>query len=106
MSGDELAPVLPRLLELAGELDLTVTFEEMKYLQDGLYHKATGRIAIRRDLSVNARVMTLVHELGHALLDAEPRAGDPRSWPGLSVRCRTPVSPRRWATARECSRAH
>jgi antirestriction protein ArdC len=75
--GDELAPALPRLIEFASELVLTVAFEEMKQWQDGLYHKATGSIAIRQDLTVNAQVMTLVHELGHALLDAEPREGDP-----------------------------
>jgi len=77
VAGDDLAPALPRLVDLASEIGCTVQFEKLECLTDGYYRHDARRIAIHGGLSVNAQVATLVHELGHALLRAEPDAKDP-----------------------------
>ncbi len=78
VTGDGLAPILPRLIEMASEIGCTVDFEPMKYLMDGYYRADGRRIAIREDMAVNGQVKTLVHELGHALLRVEPSEEDPK----------------------------
>lgn len=76
LGGDELAPVLPCLIGLAGEIGCTVEFETMTG-EDGYYTPSRRRIAIREGMAVNAQAATLVHELGHALLHAEPPQDTP-----------------------------
>ncbi len=77
VSGDELAPVLPRLIELAAQIGSVVEFEAIGGDRRGYYELDSRRIAVRRDMAVNAQVKTLIHELSHALLRAEPDEDDP-----------------------------
>ncbi len=72
IEGEDLAPVLPRLTALAGEIGSTVEFEAIGGDRRGYYDIVNRRIAIRADMSANAQVKTLVHELAHALLRVEP----------------------------------
>lgn len=77
ITGEDLAPALPRLLDLAGEIDSVVEFEAIAGSRRGYYELDTRRIAIEKTLPANGQVKTLVHELAHALLRAEPSAEDP-----------------------------
>ncbi len=77
IGGDELAPVLPRLIELAGQIGSVVEFEAIGGDRRGYYELESRRIAVRRDMAPNAQVKTLIHELSHALLRAEPGEDDP-----------------------------
>ncbi|MGA2453647.1 MAG: ArdC-like ssDNA-binding domain-containing protein [Solirubrobacteraceae bacterium] len=77
MTGDDLAPALPSLIALAGEIGSAVEFEAIQGSRRGYYEINTRRIAIRQDMAANAQVKTLIHELAHALLRAEPSADDP-----------------------------
>jgi hypothetical protein len=77
VTGDELAPVLPRLIALACEIGSLVEFEAMSGQRRGYYELQSRRIAIREDMAPNAHVKTLIHELAHALLRAEPGEDDP-----------------------------
>jgi antirestriction protein ArdC len=60
-------------VELAGELGSDVVLRSLPPSLGGSYDRATLAIAINDTASVNARVKTLVHEIGHALVRAEPR---------------------------------
>jgi antirestriction protein ArdC len=77
VSGDDLAPVLPRLIALGREIGSRVEFEAIAGERRGYYEVESRRIAIRRDMAPNAQVKTLIHELAHALLRAEAREDDP-----------------------------
>jgi antirestriction protein ArdC len=77
LTGDELAPVLPRLIALAGEIGSLVEFEAIAGQRRGYYEVQSRRIAIRENMAPNAHVKTLIHELAHALLRAEPSEDDP-----------------------------
>jgi antirestriction protein ArdC len=43
----------------------------------GYYELQSRRIAVRQDIAANAQIKTLIHELAHALLRAEPCEDDP-----------------------------
>ncbi len=77
IAGDDLAPVLPCLIELARQIGSRVVFEAMSGQRRGYYVLESRRIAVRHDISPNAQVKTLIHELAHALLRAEPCEDDP-----------------------------
>jgi IrrE N-terminal-like domain len=77
VSGDDLAPVLPRLIALGREIGSSVEFEAIAGERRGYYEVESRRIAIRQDMAPNAQVKTLIHELAHALLRAEAREDDP-----------------------------
>ena len=77
IEGDDLAPVLPRLIALAREIGSCVAFEAMSGQRNGYYALESRRIAVRQDIARNAQVKTLIHELAHALLRAEPGEDDP-----------------------------
>lgn len=72
IQGEHLAHVLPRLIALAHEHGCTVSFQELSGRRRGYYEPDTRRIVIERHMPANARVKTLVHELAHALLRAQP----------------------------------
>jgi antirestriction protein ArdC len=78
ITGDDLAPVIPSLLALASEIGSIVEFETMTDDRQGYYELESRRIAIRDDIAPNAQVKTLIHELSHALLRAEPSKDDPK----------------------------
>ena len=77
VTGTELAPVLPLLMGLAGEVGSVVEFEAIGGQRHGYYEIESRRIAIRDDMPANAQAKTLIHELAHALLRAEPASEDP-----------------------------
>ena len=77
VDGDELGWCTAPLIGLAQSIRSTVRFEAMHDDIGGYYDPATKAIAINEARSVNAKVKTLVHELGHALLRAEPGDEDP-----------------------------
>jgi hypothetical protein len=67
------AELIAPLIELAGELEYTVVFDTSPRGEG--YCDVTGKvIAIAERLESNARLQVLIHELGHALLRAEPEA--------------------------------
>jgi hypothetical protein len=74
LEGDELAWAFPALLSLAAELDIRVSVERMPDRIGGCYILETNVIALNERRSVNHRVKTFVHELGHALwrLERDP----------------------------------
>lgn len=76
--GSELCWCLDPLTRLAASIGSTVKFEPMEETYGGFYETATKAIAINAAGSVNAQVKTLIHELGHALLRAEPADDDPQ----------------------------
>jgi antirestriction protein ArdC len=78
IAGEDLASALPPLIDLAREIGSPVEFEMIAGSRRGYYELATRRIAIKKTLPVNGQVKTLVHELAHALLRAEPSAADPK----------------------------
>jgi antirestriction protein ArdC len=78
VTGSDLAPVLPPLIALAQEIGSVVEFEAISGRRGGYYELQSKRIAIREDMPANAQVKTLVHELAHALLRAEPSEDDPQ----------------------------
>jgi antirestriction protein ArdC len=59
------------LVELAGEIGYTVTFEATER-GDGYCAPKTQRIVIADRLEPNGRLAVLIHELAHALLRTEP----------------------------------
>jgi antirestriction protein ArdC len=73
LEGDELAWAWPQLIELARELGSEVVLRTLPPGCGGSYDTTTLAIAINDAASVNQRVKTLVHEIGHALVRAEPR---------------------------------
>ena len=63
LEGDSLAGHLPRLIAFAATIGSAVGFEALRGEAHGYYEHASKRIAIREDLSPNAQVKTLLHEL-------------------------------------------
>jgi antirestriction protein ArdC len=78
ITGEDLAPFTPSLLTLASEIGSVVEFKAMTGDRHGYYELESRRIAIREDMAPNAQVKTLIHELAHALLRAEPSKEDPK----------------------------
>jgi antirestriction protein ArdC len=77
VTGEDLAPALPRLIALGREIGSTVEFEAIAGQRRRYYEAQSRRIAMREDMAANAQVKTLIHELAHALLRAEAREDDP-----------------------------
>ena len=77
VTGEDLAPVLPHLIELGRAIGSIVEFEAIPGQRRGYYEVESRRIAIGEDMPANAQVKTLIHELAHALLRAEPCDDDP-----------------------------
>jgi hypothetical protein len=77
LTGEDLAPVLPLLVELGREIGSAVEFEAIGGQRRGYYEVQSRRIAVREDMAPNAQAKTLIHELAHALLRAEPGDEDP-----------------------------
>lgn len=77
LDGEELAPIIPKLDELAAEIGCTVTEAPIAGSAHGYYEIDTGRIVIDNTLSANARAKTRCHELAHALIRRERQDGDP-----------------------------
>lgn len=77
IEGDQLAPVLPRLIALAQQIDSSVAFVSIGGSRRGSYNLETREICVARDMPANAQVKTLCHELAHALLRAERAQEDP-----------------------------
>ena len=72
LEGDDLAWAWPALVDLGAEIGSIVAVEPLPRGCGGSYDTTTRGIAINEVASVNQRVKTLVHELGHALVRAEP----------------------------------
>jgi hypothetical protein len=70
LSGDSHTHLLEPLERLATELGYIVSYRSIGALE-GLCEFSARRISINTGLAGNARVATLVHELGHALIDHE-----------------------------------
>lgn len=77
VDGDELAPALPLLVELARTCGSLVVFQPMREGLGGFCSPGTREIHLNSRLSVNGCVKTLVHELSHALLRVDRREDDP-----------------------------
>ncbi|MBV9167553.1 MAG: hypothetical protein JO342_15560 [Solirubrobacterales bacterium] len=77
VDGDQLAPLIPRLTALAGELECTVIEEPMTGHQHGYLDPGSWRIGIDTRLSANGKVKTLCHELAHVLIRRERQPEDP-----------------------------
>lgn len=77
VDGDELAPVIPSLVELAADIGSSVTFQSIAGATHGYYEPATRRIVVDQNISANQRVKTLCHELAHALVRHDLRPDDP-----------------------------
>jgi hypothetical protein len=77
IEGDDLAWALEPLTELAEQLGSSVAFEPMPAGTGGYYRRADQAICLAEGKPANQSVHTLVHELAHALLAAEP--DDPTS---------------------------
>jgi antirestriction protein ArdC len=76
--GDELAPMLPALVELAGSIGSAVAFtRDGLGAAHGCYELDSRRITVSDELSINGQVKTLVHELAHALVRADRQDTDP-----------------------------
>lgn len=72
LEGDDLAWAWPALVQLADEIGSSVTVKPLPRGCGGSCDTTTLAIAINEAASVNQRVKTLAHELGHALVRAEP----------------------------------
>jgi antirestriction protein ArdC len=70
LSGDSHVRLLEPLERLAAELGYDVSYRPLRGVE-GLCEFRARRISIETGLAGNARVATLVHELGHALIDRE-----------------------------------
>jgi antirestriction protein ArdC len=77
VDGDELAPVIPSLVDLAEEIGCTVMFAPILGGAHGCYEPLTDRIVVDASLSANQRVKTLCHELAHALVRHDRQSDDP-----------------------------
>lgn len=77
VDGDELAPVIPALIALAGEIGSMATFEPVPGGAHGYYEPSARRIVVENSRSGNQRVKTLCHELAHALVRHARQADDP-----------------------------
>ena len=72
IDGDDLAYALEPLTELAGELGCTVAYEAMPAGRGGYYRPVDRAIQLAEGKPANHSVHTLIHELAHALLAAQP----------------------------------
>jgi hypothetical protein len=72
---DSHAELLGPLERLAGELGYEVYYRPLAD-PDGVCDYRRRRISIDERLAANARVATLVHELGHALVESELAGGE------------------------------
>jgi IrrE N-terminal-like domain len=81
LEGESHAGLLEALERLAGELGYEVRYRPLDG-PDGVCDYRRRRISIDEALAANARVATLVHELGHVLVKSEP-AGDDGLTKGL-----------------------
>ena len=77
LDGDELARLLPRLIDLASEVGSTVSFAAIAGGARGFYEPSSRRIVIEQAMSANQQVATLCHELAHALVRTEHQDEDP-----------------------------
>jgi antirestriction protein ArdC len=81
ISGDRLADRVPALVEFADSLGLEVAMEKIPGTALGYHEPATGRIAVAEvgpEVSANAQVSVLVHEIAHALVRIDHRDDDPK----------------------------
>ena len=74
--GADLAWTYPHLVALAQSVGVRVVVESMVAGRGGYYTPPGKRIGLNGASSVNQRVKTLVHELGHALLHIEHTEAD------------------------------
>lgn len=72
LEGDDLAWAWPALVDLGAEIGSVVVVKPLPHGCGASYDTTTLAIAINDAASINQRVKTLVHELGHALVRAEP----------------------------------
>jgi hypothetical protein len=77
IDGDELAPWLAPLTDLAGEIGSAVSFESIASAAHGYYQPRTKAIVVEAAHPANRQAKTLVHELAHALVRADRQDGDP-----------------------------
>jgi antirestriction protein ArdC len=77
LEGDDLAEVLPRLIELGTALGSAVKLAPIAGGARGVFEPATKRIMVESEMAANQQVATLCHELAHALVRAEREDGDP-----------------------------
>jgi antirestriction protein ArdC len=77
VDGEDLAPVIPSLVELAEEIGCTVMFAPVSGGAHGYYQPSTDRIVVDDGLSANQRLKTLCHELAHALVRRDRQPNDP-----------------------------
>ena len=79
IEGDSLVGLLEPLCAFGRTIGAEVSFEPVPGSARGFHEPASGRIVIDSDpeLSANARVSILVHELSHALVRRDRREGDP-----------------------------
>jgi antirestriction protein ArdC len=77
VGGCELEYCLEPLVSFGSAIGSAVAFEPMCAERGGSYDTVTRSIAINDTREVNAQVKTLIHELSHALLRAEPDKDDP-----------------------------
>jgi hypothetical protein len=78
IDGDDLAYALEPLTELARGLGCTVAYEAMPAGRGGYYRPADQAIRLAAGKAVNHSVHTLIHELAHALIAAQPHDDDER----------------------------
>jgi antirestriction protein ArdC len=78
VDGDELAAVVPSLVELAETIGCSVAFERIAGGAHGYYEPSSQRIVVDDSLSANQRVKTLCHELAHALVRHDRQREDPQ----------------------------
>ena len=76
LEGDDLGWAWPKLVCLASDVGSDVTVKPLPAGCGGLHDLTTLAIDINEDASVNQRVKTLVHELGHRLVRAEAQEGE------------------------------
>ena len=77
IDGEDLAPVLPRLIALASDLEVGVRFDDLPGRAHGCYEINTQRITIDAGLSANQKVKTFCHELAHAIVRLDRQPEDP-----------------------------
>ena len=77
IDGEDLTPILPRLIELASALEVGVRFDDLPGRVHGCYEIKTRRITIDAQLSANHKVKTFCHELAHAIVRLDRQPEDP-----------------------------
>lgn len=78
VSGDELGWCIPLLVAFAESIGSAVSFEVMPPGVGGRLNPRTRAITLNSTRPVNSQVKSGVHELGHALVRAEPGDDDPK----------------------------